>query len=794
MARAGGWTAGGALVALLALGAAATRLHVETDVAGLLPGGPGSPREAAARLSEFGALDTLLIDLELPGASPEALAGAADAYASQLRQTGRFADVYTGPTTGQMLQMGEVLRTHALLLLADPAAALVHALEPAALDGHLAALKDRLAGPEGMVLKDALLTDPLGFTGDLMHELAAMGGATDLYQGHLLSADFRHALLVTTPRTGALDTAASGALLDVVQAEAARLPSGPGGHAIVLAVGGPRFAAESAALAQRDVRWNFVTSAAALLALFLLRFRSPRTFAIAALPIVFGVAGAIAAVALFRGRIQGLTLGFGSALIGIALDYPMYLLNRASAEPGESAQRMSAALDDVWSSLWLGWATTLACFLALFLSRFPALHELALFAGAGITTAFVFTLLWVPPLAARFGPVVGRPVSWVPQLERYALGPRGAAAIALLVGAGGVIAVPALAYDGDLRHLDTQRAQTLREYDEVMQRFGQSAADAMVISSGATLEEALGVNDRVQGALARAEHQGWVDRVRSVSPLLPSRGTQTSRAGALAALDLTALRARFDEEAGLRGFRPAAFDAFWRDVSRAARGQNQLLRQEDLAGTAVEPLVARAVHCDRGCEVMTALRRRTPDVAALAGLLPQGASLVDAQALAAQTLVQIPRQLLFLCGVGWLSNVLLLALAYRSLRAGVLACLPCLLGLLGTLGILSAARVPLDLVSGSALVLIVGCGVDYGIFLFHGLSTRAAGHGVDALGVVLTSGATLLGFGTMAFAGHRALQSIGLAISIGIALSGAATLFLMPGLAQLLLPRARRAP
>ena len=180
-------------------------------------------------------------------------------------------------------------------------------------------------------------------------------------------------------------------------------PRARGGPARLRAVGGPRFAAESAATVKRDIVVTMLTSVVALMAIFLVRFRSLRLLLVAFVPLVFGIVGGLVAVALVHGRIQALTFAFGSVLIGIAIDYPIYLLNAASAQEGSPLQRMAAGLEESRRSLWLGFLTTLIAFALMLFSSFPGLRELALFAGAGIAVAFAATLLLVVPIGARWG-------------------------------------------------------------------------------------------------------------------------------------------------------------------------------------------------------------------------------------------------------------------------------------------------------------------------------------------------------------------------------------------------------
>src|SRR5215471_3882093 len=389
--------------AILAGGLAlASRMTVEQDIGAMLPDGPGSPREAARLLEEFGVLNVLLLDLEIPGASPTELSRAGSELANRLRASGAFSEVLTGPTTEEILAVGRVLFPRRLYLLDDPTSVIEGRLSPSRLQASLTGLKAKLAAPQSIVTKGDVLRDPLGLNDDLLSSLSG-AASVQSHGGQLLSPDQTHLLLVTVPRASALDTDASAALLARVKSEGARLPAGPGGPARLLAVGGPRFAAESAATVKHDVLVTMFTSIVALVAIFLVRFRSLRLLAVAFVTLAFGMVGGLVAVALVHGRIHVLTFAFGSVLIGIAIDYPMYLLNAASVQAGTPIQKMAAGLEESRCSLWLGFLTTLMAFGLMLLSKFPGLRELALFAGAGIAVAFAATLVLVVPIGARWG-------------------------------------------------------------------------------------------------------------------------------------------------------------------------------------------------------------------------------------------------------------------------------------------------------------------------------------------------------------------------------------------------------
>jgi predicted exporter len=771
--------------AILAGGLAlASRMTVEQDIGAMLPDGPGSPREAARLLEEFGVLNVLLLDLEIPGASPTELSRAGNDLATRLRSSGAFSEVLTGPTTEEILAVGRVLFPRRLYLLDDPASAIEGRLAPSKLQASLTGLKAKLAAPQAIVTKGDVLRDPLGLNDEL---LASLSGAASVQSqgGQLLSPDQTHLLLVTVPRASALDTDASAALLARVEGEGARLPAGAGGPARLRAVGGPRFAAESAATVKHDVVVTMFTSLAALVAIFVVRFRSLRLLVVAFVTLAFGVVGGLVAVALVYGRIHALTFAFGSVLIGIAIDYPMYLLNAASVQAGTPLQRMSAGLEESRRSLWLGFLTTLIAFALMLFSKFPGLRELALFAGAGIAVAFAATLILVVPIGARWGlQHLSAIPSWMLALGAVRPPPALAWGIVVAVIAVAAVSIPKLQFEGELRHLDAQRPATLAEYEEVRKRFGLQGTDSLVVARGATAEDALRLSDQVARTLLQAQRCGDVSHVVSLSSFLPSLQSQTARRSRLADLDVTAARATLTRVSGQLGFSEGAFDPFWRELESVRSGEIPPVQPEDLAHTSLGALVRRLLRCSgSGCIAVTSFEpSRLSAVAELRRELPRETVVIDGGALAADTVAQIPRQLALLSGVGLLLNLLLLAFAYRSTGVALLACLPGALGLLGTLAILPLLHIPLNLVSASALVLILGCGVDYGIFAVQGVTRAARDSGVEFTGVLLTSSTTLAGVGTLALASYRAIQSLGVAVGLGIGISAVVALFVIPSL------------
>ena len=111
-------------------------------------------------------------------------------------------------------------------------------------------------------------------------------------------------------------------------------------------------------------------------------------------------------------------------------------------------------------------------------------------------------------------------------------------------------------------------------------------------------------------------------------------------------------------------------------------------------------------------------------------------------------------------GVGAVLVVLMLALHYRRWRPVIAAFLPSLIvaALLGA--ILALAGVRANLIHAMSLIMVMGMGVDYGIFLVDSTAHRET-LGVTMLSLLMSCLTTAFVFGTLAISSQPALRAIG---------------------------------
>lgn len=128
---------------------------------------------------------------------------------------------------------------------------------------------------------------------------------------------------------------------------------------------------------------------------------------------------------------------------------------------------------------------------------------------------------------------------------------------------------------------------------------------------------------------------------------------------------------------------------------------------------------------------------------------------------------------------------ILLLVIKRSIIKSIMTMLPVILTLISTLGLMNLFSIDLNIFAIAAFPLIIGIGIDSGIHLMHRLETT---NNVFEYGEILptikaifiTTVTTIIGFSSLARLNHPGMQSLGLAVSIGMLCCFIYTVVLLP--------------
>ena len=487
--------------------------------------------------------------------------------------------------------------------------------------------------------------------------------------------------------------------------------------------GTPSFAVASRTQIKSEVERLAIFGGVAIVGLMLAAFGgSLRTLGIAALPVASGVLAGIALVSLVFGNVHGITLGFGTTLIGEAVDYAVYYLIQARGRPGSAAGSGAQAwARDNWPTVRLGLWTSLCGFAALLFSGFPGLAQLGLFSMAGLTAAALTTRCVFPRLAPDGAPGtglrqrLGHGVAW---LTRVLPRLRWPFALLAVAAAFACVLLPS-AWRGNLSSLSPMSERTMAIDAELRADIGATDGGTLVAvsanSEAEVLARAEAAGQRLDALLASGALQGYESPAR----LLPSPAMQALRRAALP--DAATLSARL-AEATVDGPLPAQRLApFIADV-QAAR-QLPLLDRAALQGTPLASAIdAQLVPGSptRPWRALLSLQAGANGIApatlrtALAGL--PGAQVVNIKneldALYARYLREAQVQAL----LGALAVCALLALHLRSAKRLWRITQPVAAAVLIVLAGLTWAGVALGILHLVGLLLTVAIGSNYALF------------------------------------------------------------------------------
>jgi len=639
------------------------------------------------------------------------------------------------------------------------------------------ALAQRIYSPLRGGLTTPLADDPFGW---LEHWLGGLPLATSNLEleDNMLVAHRGAAtsvLIVATLPGSAYETKTQHAVLAALaQGESTLKQSFPD---VSVARTGAVFYAESARSAsEHEVHLIGLASLCGIALLMMWVFRSPRLLLLGFVSTALGIVCALAVTMLVFGKLHLLTLVFGASLIGEAVDYSIqYFVVYLGAQRDWDARRGARA---VRPALSVALATSLLGYAILTWVPFPALKQIACFAIAGITTAFASVLWLLPALLARAPKRSPKHVfagaARVLAVWHRTIGGRRAWFVAALLL---LLAIPGwlrLTSDDDI-HLLIQRDPALvAQEDKVRAAVGVDNSAQFFVVRGETPEvvlqraEALGTKlDALNGTADK------VGSYQSVAQFVPSAKQQNEDRALLSQHvfnDRAALRATLLQA----GFKDEVADAW---LAAYAKPQAPLTIDTWLATPWSQPYK----HLWLG-EVDSSTKAYAA-VVVPQGVTPQNepALISTAQGLPGVVFVDKAASVSKLFGAyrvdsGWwlggaLALVLVLLMLRYKVRGGIAVTLPVLLAVGVTLAVFGYAHVPLNLFNWLALMLVLGVGANYAVFLREGCLRADADLGAVWTGVLLSAATTLLSFGMLGMSAMPALKSFGATLALGIAVS-----------------------
>jgi predicted exporter len=767
------------LVLMLASLAIISRTQFTADLSAFLPRNPTAEQQLLMDQLKDG-LASRLILVGIEGADQVSRADLSKAVAQTLRGNPVFVAVNNGEPVSTEADR-RYLFNHRYLL--SPAVTAERFSLPG-LHAAISASIAQLASPAGLLLKGLLPQDP---TGEMLQLLEQMDSdrRPQLVDGAWVSADGNTALLLLQTRALGSDTDAQQQAMHAISAAftQATAQSAPvSSNAARLVMTGPGvFSVAARDSIKSQVRLIFVISTLLIALLLLAVYRSFTALMLGFLPVASGIFAGIAAVSLSFGVVHGITLGFGTALIGEAVDYSIYLFMQSDKAPaGDNEQSRNNWRRLVWPTVRLGVLTSVFGFAALLLSGFPGLAQLGLYSIAGLIAAAAMTRYVLPyllPNNFRIADVSKTGLS----LSRYAaLASRWRWPVSLLLLLASVVVYQ---HHDHLWNTELAALSPVSASDQALDarlRAAMGAPDVgyVVVVSASSQEAVLQATEKVAAVLAKLVEQGALAAFDSATHYLPSIAAQQARQSSLP----TTAELKFRLEIVVKNLpvQPQLFAPFLRDVA-AARKQ-VLLKHSDLDNTSMA-MAVDAMLLQQGTRwtallPLTATPAGTIDGALVRNALKQAqlstALFVDVKTETNRLYASYMNEAIVLALTGVLAIIGLLLFVLRSAKRVMAVIAPLAAAVLTVTAGLAFCGQQLIILHLIGLLLIVAIGSNYALFFNQMQPDHTAMQIISPrtyASLLFANVATVLGFGLLAFSSVPVLQALGMTVAPGVILA-----------------------
>jgi predicted RND superfamily exporter protein len=769
----------GIVVALLLFtGAGLSHISFNVDILKLLPTHLPQVKGLSLFLKHFAQPNELIVTVE--ASTAEAADRAADALAEAFARHPALVQraVARAPWEKNPAELSELL---AFLVLNQPpekVRALLASLSPEKADATLKASIEKLGesiSPQEVAL---LSYDPYNLAGVLAEAGFLSNNAQ---QSEFSSADGTFRVVYVVSAHGFSNYKAAIAWVKQVKQLAHSSVTDPSIH--LGFTGEPGFMADISG----SMEWDMMSSGFATLLviafIFWLCYRRARPLFDLQAMLVLIFTLTLAAAGLFLNQLTVIGVGCAAIMIGLSVDYGYFVYQRSLNHRGSVAELQRQCVQNIaWTS-----GTTAAVFFALNFSSLPGLSQLGTLVGIGVVIGAVIMLTVYARLTMRFH---RREEAHPPSVvERLFATPgfwrKGAiVTTALVLGLLGSLAVNGLPPpDFSARTLRPRVSEAYTALDRLYARLTDDRDMLSLVVAGKNEPEVLKRLRTAEASLAAAEAHGHVKSFRTALPLWPAPMNQRANLPLLVPLVREIPRLR--ERAIAAGFKEEALaldEAMFRQWAAWADMPTPIWPDNDTSRWIFRRVASR----DGGQSLAMGMVTPVPghEEAVTAAVQSDGTWLVSWNQLGRELRHVIPREFGHVIIALSAIVILLLIIAFRSVRAVGLFIITTTLVLACLAGAMSLLGMSWNFFNLAALLLLLGTGTDYSILLLLALK-RNGGDAPAAqreLGLVicLCAFSASAGFGTISWANHIGLASLGQTCALGLVLDALISLFLLP--------------
>lgn len=763
-----------ALLLFVGLGFIASKIQFEEDITKLIP--TNEKTSAAEKvLKTVNFADKIIVNIER---EPEGSLEDLTTYASQLidsisQKSGNYIKNIQGKVDDDnvLKTLDFVYQNLPLFLDKEDYQTIENKLSKDSLDAITNKNYKTLISPTGIVAKKTILKDPLGLSFIALKKFQQLNIEDDftLYDGFLVSKDQKNILLFITPALASSETSENAEFAAQLYEINASLNSSFQNKVKGEYFGATLIAVANAKQIKGDIQLTIGIALTILLIILILFYKKITIPIILFTPTLFGGLLAIAFLFLFRGKISAISLGIGSVLLGVTLDYSLHILTHI-----RSNHTIKSLYEDVSKPILMSSLTTACAFLCLLFLSSQALQDLGIFAAISVLGASFFALIFIPQVYKDSGNKKEKKTI-IDTIANYKIHQNKWVLIVLVITMiVSMFTYNKVFFNNDLAKLN-YKSEVLKDAEKRLDLLTNIADKSMYIAAyGNTEQEALATNDAIFSTLKQLKEENKVINFSTIGGLVHSENKQLQKIEAWEQFwkdhSIQETKNNLITSGEKLGFKPTTFQTFY-----------------TLLNTKFEPLESKEYNAlnlfslgdyiatkDNFTTVTSLVKVHENHIEDIRETFKEKEKvlLIDRQHMNETFLGNLKNDFNTLIKYSLLVVLCILLLFYRSFSLTIVTCIPIFLTWLLTIGIMGLLGIEFNIFNIIISTFIFGLGIDYSIFVTNGLLTTYR-TGEIALpthktSIILSVITTILGVGVLIFAKHPALYSISVVSIIGI--------------------------
>ncbi len=542
--------------------------------------------------------------------------------------------------------------------------------------------------------------------------------------------------------------------------------------------GGPVYNAEIGAGMEKDMSGTITLTSILVAILFLIVQRHPGQMAMISLLLALSFLITLGIGGWVFGTLNLVSVGFAAILLGLVIDYAVVIARESiSGFTTAAALRKELAPGILWAAL-----STAIVFGLLSLSTFNGVRQLGGLIVIGLASGASVMLIFTPMFLGKFPTKPARFLLTAPFLG--GIFARGVIASGVLIAAAVFIVKgePDVSFSFSMVQPTTSEAAAT--FEKIQEKFpAWSDKNLQIIARGDSWEQLRSAARDTEKQLAALKEKGVIARYQWPVDFIPSEGNRQANSATLA--KLAEAKENIVATIGANGFseKGTALDGM------VLEAFGKLSEPGEIAELAKHSLgVSDTGERFLSGSLLVKEAVTEDNVSQLATLSAEKFQVTSWAVIQADLLPSVRRDFRVIFIPATAALLLTLVIVFRSVRDAAVSIAVLLTSLALVNAFVVATGHTWNFLSGMAIPLIVGTGIDYSIHLIFSLRRNDGDfnevwNGVGKA-ICFCGLSTAIGFGSLLFASNEMLRSMGMLCSFGVLLTTALSVFVIPGLWQ----------